>query len=377
MKLQELTVSQDELEFLYSALEATEYGVSIIDIMQSHVPVVYANKAFELLTGYKKSEILERDSQFLIGDDLDQEGIDEVKRAMEEGRSCTVMIRLYKKTGELFWNELNLSPIRDHDGNITHYIGVQNDVTEREVMRQNLNDQRIELEKAMEKLKYQTEQKKKLLSLVAHDLRAPLANIQSLNDLAVQSKDADEANLYVQMSSNLAADTCELVSDLLHWRSIERGDFEVRKSPIHLSIFADSIEKYLLHFGARKDIHVVLHRNFGARIYPMDVKRMQQVISNLVSNAIKYSKRGSKIEVLMSSSETEFVMQVRDYGRGIQPHELSNIFEAFEKTSTVPTEGESSFGLGLAIVQRIVEKHDGKIEVESTFGEGTCFTVRV
>lgn len=377
MKLEELVAGKHELAFLYSALEATEYGVTIIDLQQPHVPVVFANRAFEQLTGYKKSEMIGRDSQFLIGHDLDQEGVEEVMHAMEEGRSCTVMLKLYRKSGDTFWNELNLSPILNPDGILTHYIGVQNDVTEREMIRQKLIEQRAELEMALKNLQHQTEEKKKLLSLVAHDLRAPLANIQSLNELAVESKDPEEANHYVQMSSNLAADTSELVSDLLHWRSIERGDFEIRKSPVHLNIFADSIEKYLVHYGLRKDIRVELSRDFRSRTYLMDVKRIQQVISNLVSNAIKYSRRGSRIEVLMSSSEEEFVLRVRDFGKGIRDHELNKLFEAFEKTSTVPTEGESSFGLGLSIVQKIVEMHGGKTEVESTFGEGTCFTVRI
>ena len=368
---------QEDYKLLKAALDASSCGVTIVDVRHPDVPIVYVNRAFEDLVGYGQNEIIGRNSQFLVGEDLDQAAIDTIIQSMSEERSCKVLMRMYRKSGELVWIELNLSPIRDKQGVVTYSVGVQTDVTERELIRKELDAQRIELENSLEELHRQSEDKKKLLSLVAHDLRAPLANIQSLNDLAVESKNTSEANKFIQMSSNLAADTRELVSDLLNWRSIERGDFELRKGSVNLPAFAESIEKYLVHFAARKDIHIELQKRFEAKYFVMDIKRIQQVISNLVSNAIKYSQRGSRVEVLMSITDNDFVLKVRDFGKGIPEQELGKLFRAFEKTSAMPTEGESSFGLGLSIVHKIVEMHGGSIEVESEVGAGTCFTVKI
>lgn len=377
MKLKELTAVQHDHELLKAAIEATDVGITLVKVQFPDFPIVLVNRAFEELTGYSRDELIGKNSKFLVGDDLDQAGIQAITEAFSEQKSCKVLLRLYRKSGEVYWNELDLSPLPGKNGVATYHIGFQTDVTERERIRYDLNQHRTKLEKTLEQLHQQTEDNKKLLSLVAHDLRAPLANIQSLNDLAVESKDPEEANRLVQMSSNLAADTRELVSDLLHWRTIERGDFKIQKRPVNLNDFAQSIGKYLVHFGARKDIKVELHREFSAETYFMDVKRMQQVISNLVSNAIKYSERGSQIKVSMSSNDDQFNLEVRDYGKGIPADELNKLFKAFEKTSTVPTEGESSFGLGLSIVHKIVEMHGGKVEVESEEGVGTCFTAIV
>lgn len=377
MKLKELTDIQHNYELLQTAIEATDVGITLVKVQLPDFPIVLVNRAFEDLTGYSRHEIIGKNSKFLVGNDLDQAGIESIMEAFAKQKDCKVLLRLYRKSGEVFWNELNLSPLQDEHGVVTYYVGVQTDVTERERIRHDLNRQRTRLEETLAQLHQQTEDNKKLLSLVAHDLRAPLANIQSLNDLAVESKNPEEANRYVQMSSNLAADTRELVSDLLHWRTIERGDFEIQKCPVNLNDFAQSIETYLVHFGARKDIKVELHREFAAETYFMDVKRMQQVISNLVSNAIKYSERGSQIKVSMSSNDDQFNLEVRDYGKGIPADELNKLFKAFEKTSTMPTEGESSFGLGLSIVHKIIEMHGGKVEVESEEGVGTCFTAIV
>lgn len=377
MKLKELAGFQHDYKLLKSAIEATDVGITLVKVQFPDFPVVMVNRAFEELTGYSREEIIGKNSKFLVGDDLDQAGIQSILEAFIEQKSCKVLLRLYRKSGEVYWNELDLSPLRDDHDVVIYYVGVQTDVTERERIRHDLNRQRAKLEETLAKLHRQTEDNKKLLSLVAHDLRAPLANIQSLNDMAIESKIPEEANLWVQMSSNLAADTRELVSDLLHWRTIERGDFKIQKRQVDLNNFAQSIEKYLVHFGARKDIKVELHRQFSSESYFMDVKRMQQVISNLVSNAIKYSDRGSRIEVSMRSTSEEFVLEVRDFGKGIKKDELNKLFRAFEKTSTQPTEGESSFGLGLSIVHKIVEMHGGNVAVESEEGVGTCFTARV
>ncbi len=120
------------------ALKSAINGIVITDALQEDDPIVYHNSAFEKLTGYSGEEILHRNCRFLQGNDADQESIKEMRKAIKEGRSYQGVVRNYKKDGTLFWNEISITPIHDHNGDITHFIGIQNDVTKRKNVEQEL-----------------------------------------------------------------------------------------------------------------------------------------------------------------------------------------------------------------------------------------------
>jgi diguanylate cyclase (GGDEF)-like protein/PAS domain S-box-containing protein len=123
---------------LERAVESTRTGVLITDPNQPDNPIVYANPAFESITGYSVEEVLGRNCRFLQGHDRDQPALEEVRAAILEGRECRVVVRNYRKDGTLFWQELSISPVRDDQGNITHFVGIQDDVTERKLAEQRL-----------------------------------------------------------------------------------------------------------------------------------------------------------------------------------------------------------------------------------------------
>ena len=113
------------------ALEFALNGIVITDALKEDNPIIYYNKAFQKLTGYKKEEILGRNCRFLQGKDRNQEGVKMIRKAIKEGQSCRVQVRNYKKDGTLFWNEVSINPIRAINGEITHFVGIQNDITNR------------------------------------------------------------------------------------------------------------------------------------------------------------------------------------------------------------------------------------------------------
>ncbi len=128
------------------AIEATIDPISIADARQPDFPLIYVNPAFEKVTGYSADEILGKNCRFLQSDDREQPGLAEIRTALSEGRSCTVTLRNYRKDGRLFWNELQLSPVYDDQGVLTHFIGVQNDITEQKEIRDALAKLATELE---------------------------------------------------------------------------------------------------------------------------------------------------------------------------------------------------------------------------------------
>ncbi len=125
-------------QLLSQAIAACTIGVIMTDARQDDQPIVYVNPAFEALSGYAADEILGRNCRFLQGQDRDQPGVEEIRQAMAQQRSTTVILRNYRKDGTLFYNELSLSPVHDASGTLTHYLGFQNDVTAREEARRQL-----------------------------------------------------------------------------------------------------------------------------------------------------------------------------------------------------------------------------------------------
>lgn len=130
--------SSADLHLLSHTLGACAIGVVISDAQREDHPIVYANRAFERLTGYTTGEVLGLNCRFLQRQDRDQAGLTEIRQAVAGGASTTATLRNYRKDGSLFYNELTLSPVHDASGTLTHYVGFQNDVTAREEARQQL-----------------------------------------------------------------------------------------------------------------------------------------------------------------------------------------------------------------------------------------------
>ncbi|CAN5722755.1 hypothetical protein BH23PSE2_BH23PSE2_07120 [soil metagenome] len=127
-----------DLRLLSRAMEAVDSGVVIADASDPEMPLVYVNRAFEAMTGYTAAESLGRNCRFLQGSDHDQPELQQVRHALEEGREVRVVLRNYRKDGALFWNELILAPVQLADGRVTHFVGIQSDVSHRRHQEQEL-----------------------------------------------------------------------------------------------------------------------------------------------------------------------------------------------------------------------------------------------
>jgi len=131
-----MPVSLPDAQLLLQAFEHSATGTVILDARHGDFPIVYANQAFEHLTGYSASELLGQSGRFLQGPDHGQPGALEIQQAVQQGQAVTVTLRTYHRSGTLLYTEVSLNPLRDEAGALTHYVGYQNDVTAREEARQ-------------------------------------------------------------------------------------------------------------------------------------------------------------------------------------------------------------------------------------------------
>ncbi len=130
--------AEEKLRLWQRALESSVNAITIIDANHKDFPYVYVNPAFERITGYSAEEALGRNGRFLQNQDTDQPELEHIRRAVREKRDGKALLRNYRKDGSLFWNELSISPVRNEAGEVTHYIGIQNDVTERKQYEEQL-----------------------------------------------------------------------------------------------------------------------------------------------------------------------------------------------------------------------------------------------
>ena len=133
---QEIQTSMLDANLLKKAVNASTDGIVIAEQEGSDNILIYANRAFEELTGYPEEEILYQDCRFLQGEDRDQAPLDELREAIRRGESSRVVLRNYRKDGSLFWNELTITPVFNDDDHLTYFIGIQRDVTELVRMRE-------------------------------------------------------------------------------------------------------------------------------------------------------------------------------------------------------------------------------------------------
>lgn len=217
--------------------------------------------------------------------------------------------------------------------------------------------------------------KNKFMGIAAHDLRGPIGTIREFAKLIKEAPEDVEGNKEpLDIIARLSNEMLTLIEDLLDVSVIESGKFDLRLETGNLSDLIDF--RVMLQEKTAQSKNILLCRNL-ANIpeIKFDADRISQVIDNLVSNAIKYSESGTKVQISCAKEDNTIVFAVQDEGRGIPVEDQKKLFGTFEKLSVRPTGDERSTGLGLAIVKKIVEAHKGQINVESEVGKGSTFAV--
>jgi hypothetical protein len=219
--------------------------------------------------------------------------------------------------------------------------------------------------------------KSKFLGMAAHDLRSPIGIIKSYVQLFLSGYVGaltESQRDVLQRMDKTSETMLDLINDLLDVTAIEAGQLDLKTREVDLASFLEECRTMNALLANAKSIEVVVELEPDLPPVVMDPDRINQVLNNLISNAIKYSFPNTLITLRARVTGDEAAIAVQDQGQGIPESELPKMFTEFGKTSVRPTGGERSIGLGLAIVKRIVEAHGGRIWVESQVGVGSTFT---
>ncbi len=329
-------------------------GILVIRLEDGRV--VFSNRYFH--------EAFGGDGATLLGENWEDFFVDKEERQalmVEFARNGEVRdfeLRLRGKNDTVLWGLASLAPIPVEDEDLLLFAF--NDVTR--------------LKRVEEKLRDLNEVKNRFLGMAAHDLRNPIAAIHGLANmiLKLDLEDAKKAK-FLEMISRTSDQMLALLNDLLDVSAIESSQFKLKAHPGDLGALLKERIALVAINAEEKGIRLTCAVDDNPEL-DFDPDRIGQAIDNLLTNAVKYSGRGSTVEATLRRAGTCLELAVRDFGQGIQPGDLARLFMPFEKLSSTPTAGEKSTGLGLAITKRIVEAHGGRIRVESQPGEGATFT---
>ena len=360
------------------AAAAVVEGIAITDPHRPDNPIIDVNPAFERLTGYTAAEILGRNCRFLQGPGTDPDARCQLREAVAAGRDCQVEILNYRKDGTPFWNELHLSPVRDPTGRITHYIGIQHDITARRAAEERLAALAVENARLLREAQQAVRDRDRFLSIAAHELRTPVAGIKGYAQMLVRAKERgtlspDRLVKGLASIDRSTAHLTALTNDLLDVARLRLGQLPLRPVRLALGPLVGEVVDRVVDgrsLVTRPEIAV----ETGLPLVRADPERIGQVLANLIDNAATYSPEGGVIRVALRAEGGGVAVEVADEGIGLPRGAEEVIFEPFGRAENALQRSLPGLGLGLNICRSIVERHGGRIWARSA-GEDRGSTV--
>ena len=235
------------------------------------------------------------------------------------------------------------------------------------ILRQ-LNQANIELKEA-------NATKDKFFSIIAHDLKNPFNALIGFSEILMENQknmDPQEVEELIQMLNNASHQAYKLLEDLLMWSKAQQGKIAFIPQKIIVNDIFDEIQSNLENVAAKKSIFIKFDDSTDTVLYA-DSNMLKTILRNLISNAIKFSSRGSEVRVQIEKEDEFARITVSDYGTGISEINLDRLWQLSGQFTTKGTENEEGTGLGLVLCKEFVDKHGGKIWAESKLGKGSNF----
>lgn len=373
-----------DTSILVKALAATKSPVTITDNRLPDNPIVYCNAAFLDLTGYTKNEVLGRNCRFLQGKNTDQAEIKSLKESMQNKKDSHVVIRNYTKDGRAFWNDLQVSPVYNEKAELTHFIGLQSDVTLKiEQERAEARAKKLELKNEMlriehEQLKKLNEAKNDFISVASHQLRTPATAVKQYLGML-------EAGIYGQLSEAqiTAIKTAyesndrqlQVIDKLLQIARIDAGKIVLKREDTDISVMIDDIKKefsYRLIDRQQSIIYTSPNRHV---IMSIDKQLLRTVFENVIDNSMKYSLPDTDITITVDDKKDQTDITIADEGIGMNQTSIQKLFKKFTRIENSVTREIGGTGLGLYWVKKVLDLHGATVHITSVKNHGTTFTM--
>jgi PAS domain S-box-containing protein len=391
-----------QLRLQSAALDAAANAIVITD---RDSRILWVNRAFSALTGYAAEEVIGQNPRLLKSGVQGAEFYRRMRETIRAGRVWRGEIVNRYKDGRLATEDMTITPLHGDDGNITHFIAIKQDATERKRTEDEIREVNASLERRVADRTVQLEEanraKSDFLANMSHELRTPLNAIigfaEMLKDGVLGELEAKQRGFAGDIF-NAGTHLLALINDILDLSKVEAGKLELAAGPVDVAALLQSSllvvrEKALAH---RIQLDTRIAPALGTLL--ADERKMKQIVYNLLSNAVKFTPEGGTVTLSArrcSRSDLAFAqtltarvvaqpqgdadefleIAVEDCGAGIAERELPKLFEPFVQVDSSVDRRFGGTGLGLSLVRRLAELHGGTVGVASRPGEGSRFLV--
>lgn len=282
--------------------------------------------------------------------------------------------RIIYANGEEGFIAVQVARIKDKDGKITKTFGINQDITAIKRAEKELMDQ-------AEELRELNAMKDKFFSIIAHDLKGPFTSIIGFSEIlnsATQQNNLDKTKLYAKYIWESSQKAMDLLMNLLEWSRAETGNMKFNPKKINLIDTINNVIELLIPTARQKKVSLKPIPSDNI-VVTADLSMLSTIFRNLISNALKFTHPNGEIKVLLQKEEMAWLIKVIDNGIGIPEHRIDKMFRLDQNESTPGTQNEKGTGLGLLLCKEFIEKHGGKIWVDSQVNKGSefCFTIPI
>ncbi|MBN2860983.1 MAG: PAS domain S-box protein [Sphaerochaetaceae bacterium] len=365
----ELKEQEEAIRRLEIAIEQSPVALMITDLQGI---ITYVSPAFTAITDYTGREALGQKTVLLKSGMNDPIIYKDLWETITAGHIWEGSLINRKKSGELYHESMSITPIYDMEGQVTSYLAVKEDITDR---------MRIEEERIARIAAEEANRSKSLfLSNMSHEIRTPLNAIIGFSqiletDSALTMRQKEQIKTITRSGRHLL----ELINDVLDLSKIEAGKLMNQVEVFALSDFLEDLEAMFSLIAERKAITFTIERDpMVPAFLEVDGGKLRQILINILGNSFKFTEKGTitvRLAIETVDNHHELSVAVIDTGVGIRKEDLKHIFEAFKQSEAGMHTGGT--GLGLAITKRLIEIMGGSISTDSTYGSGSTFTFSV
>lgn len=357
--------AENELRKLSQAIEQNPVPVFITN---AEGIINYTNPKFTEVTGYSSDDALGKNPRILKSGITSNQIYTDLWQTITSGKIWQGELINKKKNGELFWVNKSVSPILDSQGQITNFVSIAEDITQKKMNQ-------AELIKAKEKAEEGDRLKSAFLANISHEVRTPMNGILGFAELLkTPDLSTDEQHEFIDVIEKSSLRMLNIINDLMDMSKIEAGETTLRIRKTDVNKMLQEIHLFFIPEVNQKNIHFDYHCPVSEKEPDLetDSTKLKQILTNLIRNALKFTSEGAiTFGYIKKDSTLEFY--VSDTGTGIEQEQKDLIFERFMQGSLGHTRKYEGAGLGLAISKAYVELLGGSIWLESELNKGSTF----
>src|SRR5208283_1451333 len=353
----ELEKANTELKKMFNAIEQAAEIIVITDAMGT---IQYVNPAFLAVSGYRREEALGKNPRILNSGKNPPGLFKDMWETILSGRIWKGTVINRKKTGELYYEEMIITPVINKERDITNFIAIKNDVTDRIKAEEEMKQKNAALKEAKQAAERANMAKSEFLVNMSHELRTPLNSIIGFSEImelgigGELNKEQKENIGYVTSSGKYLL---SLINEILELSKVEAGKINLELATFSPSEMVNTFSKLLIDKVNmhRVEMNIDIESDVPDGL-TADPKRLKQILYNLLSNAVKFTPEGGSVTVRVKNADKDHIeISVEDTGIGIKPDDIPKLFREFVQLESPYHKKYEGTGLGLALTKRLVE----------------------